>query len=43
MYYRPDPEFLAKGAVPDVEALGRIIIGGPYLPSNVIIYMHLQL
>jgi len=26
-----------------VEALGRIIIGGPYPPSNAIIYMHLQL
>jgi len=26
-----------------VEALGRIIIGGPYSPSNAIIYMHLQL
>jgi len=24
-----------------VEALGRIIIRGPYPPSNVIIYMHL--
>ena len=26
-----------------VEALGRIIIRGPYPPSNAIIYMHLQL
>jgi len=26
-----------------VEALGRIIIGGPYPPSNAIIYMHLKL
>jgi len=26
-----------------VEALGRIIIEGPYPPSNAIIYMHLQL
>jgi len=26
-----------------VEALSRIIIGGPYPPSNAIIYMHLQL
>jgi len=26
-----------------VEALGRIIIGGPYPPSNAIIYMNLQL
>ena len=26
-----------------VEALGRIIIIGPYPPSNAIIYMHLQL
>ena len=26
-----------------VEALGRIIIRGLYLPSNAIIYMHLQL
>ena len=26
-----------------VEALGRIIIRGPYLPSNAIIDMHLQL
>jgi len=26
-----------------VEALGRIIIGGPYPPSNAIIYIHLQL
>ena len=26
-----------------VEALGRIIIRGPYTPSNAIIYMHLQL
>jgi len=26
-----------------MEALGRIIIGGPYPPSNAIIYMHLQL
>jgi len=25
------------------EALGKIIIGGPYPPSNAIIYMHLQL
>jgi len=25
-----------------VEALGRIIIRGPYPPSNAIIYMHLQ-
>jgi len=25
-----------------VEALGRIIIGGPYPPSNAIIHMHLQ-
>jgi len=25
-----------------VEALDRIIIGGPYPPSNAIIYMHLQ-
>jgi len=24
-----------------VKALGRIIIGGPYPPSNAIIYMHL--
>jgi len=26
-----------------VAALGRIIIRGPYPPSNAIIYMHLQL
>jgi len=26
-----------------VEALGRIVIRGPYPPSNAIIYMHLQL
>ena len=26
-----------------VEALGRIIIRGPYPPSNAVIYMHLQL
>jgi len=35
-------------SVPDlsmwiVEALGKIIIGGPYQTSNAIIYMHLQL
>ena len=26
-----------------VEALGRIVVRGPYPPSNAIIYMHLQL
>jgi len=33
----------AQGGFKCVEALGRIIIRGPYPPSNAIIYMHLQL
>jgi len=33
----------SRAAFKCVEALGRIIIRGPYPPSNAIIYMHLQL
>jgi len=33
----------ARAGFKCVEALGRIIIRGPYPPSNAIIYMHLQL
>ena len=33
----------ARARFKHVEALGRIIIRGPYPPSNVIISMHLQL
>jgi len=35
----PEP----RAGIKCVEALGRIIIIGPYPPSNAIIYMHLQL
>ena len=48
-----DGRYMMTGRVPRVglyragfkcvEALGRIIIRGPYPPSNAIIYMHLQL
>jgi len=35
--------FLDSAGFKYVKALGRIIIGGSYPPSNAIIYMHLQL
>jgi len=37
------PEVGLSAGFKYVEALGRIIIGGPYPVLNAIIYMHLQL
>jgi len=34
---------MVSAGIEYVEALASIIIGGPYPPSNAIIYMHLRL
>jgi len=44
VYFRSlSPKFASTAGFKCVEALGKIIIRGPYPPSNAIIYMHLQL